>query len=206
MFNFTNTFRQALLALILGAASLAAHAGVLPAYRVSVDTSSLLSSGFLDLTFNSFAGSPGATATISNLQGAFGAIDLVEGAVGNPAPGVYTIADDAGFNLLSHAVTFGGLFSFDLAFSGDFLSVAGNQSSVFSVGLLDIDLNAIGNPEGVATFDVTQLSDLGDPATIAVGIDSYATVTINPVPEPSEMLLMLTGLTMFCCVARRRMR
>lgn len=215
MFNIKNHFREAMLALVLCASSLAAQAGVLPSYHVTVNTLRLSGSGFLDMSFNSFVGAPGATATISNLVGAFGPLDLVEGAVANPAPRVFTIGDDPGFNYLSHIVTFGGRFGFDLSFSGDFLTVPGNQTSVFSVALLGADYMPIGNPEGVAVFNVTQLGQQG-PASIDVSTDRYAYVSINPepdpnaepgthaAPEPSELLLVLTGLALIGLVARRR--
>lgn len=202
MLNIKNTFRQALLALVLGAATLAAHATVLPTYHVTIDTTTLDSSGFLDMNFASFGGSAGATATVTAMQGAFGAIDLSEGAV-TELPGVgFSIGDDLGWNYLSHAVTFGGLFSFDLAFSGNFLTVPGIQTSVFSVALLDLDFNPIGNQEGVAMFYVTQLSDQG-PASVAYSSDGMASVSV--VPEPSQLLLMLGGLALLG-YARRRAR
>jgi hypothetical protein len=201
MFNIQNMLRQTLFSLVLGAAALTAHADV-PTYQVTVDTRALGSSGFLDLSFVGGAGAPGATAIISGMQGAFGAIDLSEGAV-NELPGIgFSIGDDAGWNFLSHGVTFGGLFSFDLAFKGDFLDVPGDKTSVFSVSLLDLDFNAIGSQEGVAVFYVTPLSNQG-PAAIGFSTDSFANVSV--VPEPSKTLLLLGGLAMLGFAARRRL-
>ena len=64
MFNIKTLLRQALLALALCGASLAAHADVLPAsFRVTLNTAGLAGGGFLDMTFNGFGGSAGAVAT-----------------------------------------------------------------------------------------------------------------------------------------------
>ena len=169
MFNIKTLLRQALLALALCGASLAAHADVLPAsFRVTLNTAGITGGGFLDMTFNGFGGSAGAVATISNMQGAFTGHDLTSGAVANPAPGVFTIGDDADFfNYMWHSFGEGDSLSFDVSFSGDFLTVAGNMSSIFSVALFDATEALVGADEGSVVINVTQLGDAG-PAMISV--------------------------------------
>lgn len=202
MFNMKNLFRQAALALALCMASLAAHADVIPAsYRVTLNTAGL-TGGFLDLTFNSFGG-PSATATLSNFAGAFNGVDQQMGAVGNPAAGIFTLDNDStSFNYLSFNTDFGGELSFDIVFSGDFLTVDGNQTSIFSAALFDVN-GPVGDPLGNVVFNVTPLSG-NTAAAIAFASDRLARVSTNVVPEPSELVLMLTGLGLMGFMVRRR--
>ena len=203
MFNIQNLLRQAMLALVLCGASIAAHADVIPSFRVTIN-SNVAGATFLDMNFNSFGGAAMATATISNLQGAFGSVDSVEGDVALLPGGVFTIGNQ-GFNYLTHNITAGGLLSFDVAFSGDFMTEIGKFTSIFSASLMDAGYNALGNPEGDVIFSVAQLTTLG---AAAVTFEAFgdAAVQVNAVPEPSELLLMLTGLALMGATLRRRQR
>ncbi len=206
MFNIQNLLRQAMLALVLCGASIAAHADVIPTFRVTINAD-VPGASFLDMNFNSFVGAAQATATISNLQGAFGPVDYFEGDVGFLPDGVFTIGNQ-GFNLLSHSITGGGLLSFDVTFNGPFmteLNATADFTSIFSSVLRDANYAALGNPEGSAIFSVAQVTAL---AAAAISFETFdgAQVSVNAVPEPSQLLLMMTGIVLMGAMVRRRQR
>ncbi len=204
MFNIQNLLRQAMLALVLCGASIAAHADVIPTFRVTINAN-VPGASFLDMNFNSFVGAAQATATISNLQGAFGAVDYSEGDVGFLPNGVFTISNQ-GNNLLSHSITAGGLLSFDVAFSGAFMTEAGNFTSIFSAALMDANFDPLGNETGDVIFSVSQLTTAGAAAAVSFVTFDLGEVSVNAVPEPSQLLLMLTGIALMGAMVRRRQR
>lgn len=203
MFKLTLTLRQALMALALAVTSLAAQAGVIPTYKVSINTAVATgTSGYLDFSFMQNLGGPGAQATISNLAGALNGIDhsVDAGTVGNPGAGIYTMLNDNSY--LSMMADFGGVFSFDLAFDGDFLGTEGLDISRFAVAALNDAFTSIGGADFAVTFDLYPMIG-GANAFVEFGADA-GLARVDAIPEPSELLLMLTGLALLGLFARRR--
>jgi len=195
MFNFKNLLLS--IALLCGAGAAAAG----PSYHVTLDTRAHAGlSGLLDFTF--LAGNPDApdtTATLSNFSGAFGAEAGRIGEVAGAIPGQVSLIDAAGDNWLTQAVNLGGIFSFDITFDDGYLANAGLDGSTFALSLYNEDFSQyIGIDGPLVRFDVLpgfiMVSDNNDIARIAL------------IPEPSELLLVLTGLMMMGVAMRRRAR
>lgn len=199
MFNFTTVLRHALAAVALASTALAAHAG--PTYHVTVDSTASAAgdAGYLDLTFFGVGGSAEALATVSHLQGNVVGIDPFSSGYAEPAAGVFVLSNQLG-SYLSHNVLIGGVFSFDVSFSGDFLTTydAFQYVNPFGVTLFDAGFS----PLATLTLEATQLSDAG-PASVALvagAVNADATL----LPEPSALLLMMTGIGLVGLVVRRR--
>lgn len=199
MFNFKQFAQQALFALALACGSSAAVAG--PTYQVTIDTSSFAGeSGLLDFAFsNGFVGTVGATATLSNFSGSFAAEVDRFGSVSGAIPGMVSMTNDELISYLTQAVTLGGNFAFTIHFGGDFETIDDVNESLFSVALYDADMTAM----------LAQLVDFtivpgvnGVPASIVINAGDLASV--SEVPEPSQLLLMLSALALAGAVVRRR--
>ena len=189
IFNLQNRLlRRMALALALAAGCGAASASVL---HVSINTSALgVSSGYIDMEFSAIAGAPLATALVSNLVGFAATPDIQWGV--DQVSGGYKFRNDA-LNLLSHAATFGGVMSFDLAITGAD-DPSASYESVFKVAAFD-GANYVGNFDpatgALATFLWTP-----PPGAGASG-DVLATVfddSVALVPEPADLLLMAIGV------------
>lgn len=187
MFNPLQTLRRVLFALCLMLGSGAAFAG--PIYHVTVDTAGLTGQGFLDFSVIGTQGAPGAFATLSNFSGAFGAEADRVGAVAGAIPAGFTVANGAGDNWLTQSVSLGGVFAFDIAFGGDYETVQGIDGATFAVSLYDELFSA---QTLVATFAAQPGSVLGAASLTPEAL--YAGAAITPVPEPSNLLLVLTAL------------
>ena len=198
------TLRRAVLAAVLAASSSLALADPL-GYHVEIDTSAFSGAGFLDFAFiagNSPA--PGASATLSNFSGAFGALESLEGNVSGSLPGTLTFGNSGAYNDWFHNVTLGGKFAFNIVFGGDFLTTAGNAGTTFGVGLLDASgMSYLGNVNGnLLQFELTPVYG-GAPASIAGS--TYASIaSISAVPEASEWMMLTGGLALIGLALRRR--
>lgn len=202
--TFNLTLRRAVLAAVLAASSSLALADPL-GYHVEIDTSAFSGAGFLDFAFiagNSPA--PGASATLSNFSGAFGALESLEGNVSGSLPGTLTFGNTGAYNDWFHNVTLGGKFAFNIVFGGDFLTTAGNAGTTFGVGLLDASgMSYLGNVNGnLLQFELTPVYG-GAPASIAGS--TYASIaSISAVPEASEWMMLTGGLALIGLALRRR--
>lgn len=198
MFNVKTFLRQAAMALVLAGSSLAAVAGPL-AFHVNLNTAALPgkpTSGFVDLQFSSLATAAPLTVTLSNFTSDFGAVDFFDGDVRFNANGSFTLSNlpEMG-SLLSLFADFGGTLGFDVLFSDSLAGSAGTDGVTLTVGLLDLSYAPIGNPEGVARFD------LQPGVGLVTSIDGSI---VSVVPEPSDWLLMLTGVALMAGALRRR--
>jgi hypothetical protein len=203
MNSFITTLRQALLALALAATSMAAQAGVIPSYHVTINTAVAGNTpGLLDFHFGGLGG-PAAVATISNLQGAITAIDgFSYGDWQEVVPfNSYTLLNTDSY--LSFQADFGGSFSFDLAFTGEFLDNASDIVSMFTVFALDgVTFAPIGGQDFAAQFALFPATAQAGPS---VGVDVDGRIAqVQNVPEPSALLMLLTGLAIIGAITRRR--
>lgn len=196
MFNFRTFVKQALLAasLVFGIGN--ASAG--PTYHVDINTSQFSGAGSVDFVMSGFFGASGAIATVSNFTGALGAEAYRSGSVVGVLPGVVGVANTSMFNSLSHDVTLGGLFGFDVSFSGDFLTVPG-FGSTFSVAMYDALGEYLTQSVALVEFNLIPYS-VDNEAGVRYSTDSIVRVSV---PEPSDMLLVLTGLGLVAFVRRR---
>jgi len=194
MFNMKALFLRAMLALSIALGAPVAMAG--PIYHVSVDTSSLSGAGFLSLSMSGFDDSGTPKAFASNFSGNFGADAFPQGDVsGNIIDGVHLgIAEVA--NYLDQAVTFGGLFSFDVRFDG----VLGDAASTFGVALLGEDFMYVGGFGNLV--DISLIPD----GTINVDLLAPGLVSVAEVPEPGEWMLLATGLLLIGMTRRMQLR
>lgn len=195
MINAKTFLRQCLLAVALVGTSLGALAGPTN-FHVDLNTNGLANAQFIDLFFAKADLAPPATATVSNFTGAFGAVDYFEGAVTFNGDGSVTIGNDPFSNLVDFNAVFGGTFGFDISFSSDFLNGSSTDGSTFSVSVLDAGLNPL-TGAALARFDLYGSAGIARSAN-----EQFATVTA--VPEPSDMLMMLTGLGLVAFTVRRR--
>lgn len=190
--------RRMALALALAACCGPAAAGLV---HVSIDTSTLgASSGYIDMEFSTFAGGPLSMATVSNMMGFAPAPDIqwgVEGADGN-----FLFRSDT-VNLLSHAASFGGILSFDLAITGED-DPTGSFVSAFKLAAFD-GVNYLGNFDP-ATGALATFLWLPSPAANGGGELTFdvADAGVTVVPEPADCLLMAIGLAAMFVVLRQR--
>lgn len=203
MTNFKSFIQTAILActMALGVAPAPALAG--PMYHVTIDTSSLLeTSGLLDFALTSNAASPDLTSvTLTNFSGNFGAESGREGDVTDIAGG-YAIGSGAGLSWLTRIVNLGGSFSFAVGFADSFGGIDGVG---LAVSLFDADMTRYLGVDGpLVSFELVPEMG-GEPSFVTVSADN-ALASVAEIPEPSELLLMLTGLAMLGLVSRRARR
>jgi hypothetical protein len=197
MFNIQKHLRHVVLALGLAAASLTAAASVLPTYKIGASDTAAADIAAIDLVFSSIDGAAPVTAWLSHFTGT----PLVEldrqGAVSDKA-GVFSIGNAGSYNDLYLEVD--GPFGFDLNFSEDFVGFnnASDNNGFFSIVLYNSLGDIIGDPTGALQFSLTN-----------TGVDPTSTsplLSLTEVPEPTDWMLMLTGLVFVVYMTRQNGR
>jgi hypothetical protein len=202
MFNFLHIARKALLAAVLAIGSAAALAG--PTYLVTIHTQNVdAETGLMDFNFYTTADAVGGMVSLSNFSGAFGVEVDRAGTATGAIPDTVTLSSGMTSNYLTQSVLFGGDFSFNVTFSGDYESVEGLYAPTFQVSLYD---DFLSTEFGMAVqFDLLPALN-ADPAGVLVTVPDadLATVAAVAVPEPSQLLMMLSALALAGLVLRRR--
>lgn len=189
MFNLKALFLRAMLALAMATGACAAVAG--PIYQVSIDTSALAgTTGYLDFSYNGPADAGLGSARITKLVGNFlPETYMSEGTSGDVNSGI-ELVNQTGFNFFDQAVVFGGMFRFDVILAP--LDVT--NGIVFTIALFDARFSQYLGVDG-NLLEISVMPDM--PNEIFVAPDSDVPldiVTVAAVPEPSDWLLLMTGL------------
>jgi len=187
--------RKTAIALLLSMSSALALADSI--VHVELNTATLGGAGWLDLQFNPADGStPPAWAELTQLSGFANGADVVLDGDAAGTPLGYRIGNGTAFNAVLHGVTYGGVLSFNITFSGDTSALSGSR---FSIAALDGNYLPLGaaNGEGL----LAQVAWQGQ-ATITTFDPQIASVTA--VPEPSSFLMLGAGLLLLTSAMRRR--
>jgi len=192
--NLYRCFTRLLLALALFAG--AGQGSASPIYSVAIDTSTLgTGQAYVGLYFLGLGSATPATATVTDLAGAFDGTAQLTGAVTGGVPGPIVFGNGGDF---VHGITLGGIVSFDVAF--------------------DFGTGGDGITFGWALFDATQyLGADGDLGTLSIVPDAlpgqqivlaqFSPIsTVNAVPEPPSIMLMIMGLGLLAMRRRHGVR
>lgn len=198
MFKLQNFLRQCVLIVSLGCAATMAQANPTQ-YHVSINTAALGTNGSVDASLASAGFAAELNAALSNFSAGFNGVDSQFSGDYQTTPSGFSLTNGAGYNYLSQLVTFGSVLSFDVTFSGPFFNVVGNEASAFAIDLYDASGVFIGNAVSFA-FPSTG----ADLIVVTNGLGNATLVDPNAVPEPGELVLMLTALALMGVMMRRR--
>ncbi|SEN20828.1 PEP-CTERM protein-sorting domain-containing protein [Duganella sp. CF517] len=189
-----------LLAKLLLAACLlggAGQAGAAPQYTITIDTATLGSGpAYLGLYFLGLADAAPATATVSNLAGAFSGKPQLTGAVTGMPPGPLVFGNAGAGGELVMTISLGGVLSFDVGFTLG----AGDVGTTFGWSLFD-ETGYLGADGDLGTVS---LQPGAAPGAVFTVNNASGLSHVSAVPEPSAALLMIAGMLGLMAHARRR--
>nr|WP_315221554.1 NF038129 family PEP-CTERM protein [uncultured Duganella sp.] len=194
-----NHMKELLVTLLLAVCMLggAGQAGAAQRYTVTIDTATLGGgTAYLGLYFLGLADAAPATATVSNLAGAFSGAPQITGAVTGTPPGPLVFGNAGAGGELVMTVSLGGVLSFDVGFTLG----AGDAGTTFGWSLFN-DASYLGADGDLGTVSLQPGAAPG--AVFAVNTASDLT-RVTAVPEPSSVLLMVAGMLCLMVHARRR--
>jgi len=197
MFNIQKYLRHVVLALGLAALSLTASASLLPTYKIAAPDTITADIAYIDFVFNSMDGAALVKASLTNFAGiTVGEIDPVGDVTG--IAGGFSIGNGGAYNDLYLPVN--GPFSFDLNFSESFLKSNSplNDNGSFTIALYDSNEQLIGDSSGALQFSLSN-SDVTVTSTSSL-------LSVTAVPEPTDWMLMLTGLVFVVYLTRKNDR
>ena len=182
----------------------AGGAGAAETVHVAIDTSSFgASSGYFDMQLSASAGVPLATVLLSNVQG-FDSSGPVDSWGVTQQGGDYLFRNDTS-NDLFRSAGFGGVYSFDLTFSGAADPLTAYVSHFVVSAFAADGMTPLGHYDPVtgalADFSWTPSVTASGNGSVNVLI-SDARVAL--VPEPSSWALLAAGLTTVGLTLRRR--
>lgn len=196
MINFKYVLARLLLAASLAAAVSPAAAG--PIYRVVIDTSALgTGPAFLGLYFLGLSGVSEATATATNLAGAFSGPAMLTGSVTGGVPGPLAFSNENGGGDWVQAIELGGWFSFDV----EFMVGSGDTGATFGWALFDAT-HYLGADGDLGNLFLQPGAQPGQQVTIALADTDLTRVTV--ISEPSTVALLLLAMLLWLTIARRR--
>ena len=197
MHNLKDLLARLVLAIFLACSAGAASAG--PMYSVRIDTSTLGGgAAFLGLYFMGLADATPASATVSQLSGALTGAAGVTGTVDGALPGPLVFSNANGGSELVHAITLGGVFSFDLTF----LMGSGDVGSTFGWALFN-DASYLGADGDLGTVSVQPGAAPGGMYSLS---SNSALSSVQVIPEPGTVWLVMLAALPLAMVARRRSR
>lgn len=195
MTNFISLARRLALAAALLFGANPAFAG--PMYHVNINTAGISApGGLIDFSFYSTTLAQVTSVGLSNLTSGFGPGPEFSGDVVKTTNGYSMSTAVEAQSLLTFAVPFGGNFAFDVTFADGY---SGPDTSILSIGLYSAGFDEYFG--SVAKFELFPAT--GTAASFVALTPGDAFATTAAVPEPSDLLLMLTGLAMAGLITRR---
>ena len=202
MSTFTSIFRKGLLAGALASSALSASAAPVT-YHVNLNTTKITGGTYLDFAFSSAAGAALSKLTVANLTGGPLTLAGFDGSGTTANATGFTMNNSAnGLNYVDYTGNIASIFSFDVTFADTYQTGPAGFGSLFYVSILGSDFNPVPNGDAFAQFALSPNTPIR--TSFVAGTGSATLVGANAVPEPTALLLMLTGFGLMGVMVKRR--